>query len=192
MLHKRRLVDTTIIHVGRRKSWLSFFVLSYNRAHGELYARGRCRGIKINLRPGALEFRCKIVQVFGEDPCLILSFVVRNETVSAAGLLDTVPEIGRLCQTFRRVIFWRKCPLETKRMVWAGPESKRKGFPGGNACGIGAGNDTVVAVFVATKSVFRVHEDEFDEVWEHFVELNGVDERRIRRVDNGISHFSQR
>ena len=123
---------------------------------------------------------------------MILSFVVRNETVSAAGLLDTVPEIGRLCQTFRRVIFWRKSPLETERMGRAGPESKRKGFPRRNARGIGLGNATVIAIFVATKSVFRVHENEFDKFWEHFVEPNGVYERRVGRVDNGISHFGQR
>ncbi len=69
---------------------------------------------------------------------------------------------------------------------------ERKGFPGGNARGIGFGDDTVVAIFVAAKSVMSVHEDEFDKVWEHFVELNGVYERRIGRVDDGISHFSQR
>ena len=117
MLHKCRLVHRTIIYVGQRKSWFVVCVITNRRAHGELYACGRYHGIKISLRPGAVKFGCEIVQVFGEEPHLILLFMVRNEMVLAAGLLDAVPQIGTLRQTFCSVIFWQKCPLETERIV---------------------------------------------------------------------------
>ena len=72
--------------------------------------------------------------------------------------------------------------------MWSGPESERQDFPRGNTGRVGFGDDTVMTIFVAVKRVFRVHDDEFDEVWEHFVELNGILERRIWCVDDGISH----
>ncbi len=117
---------------------------------------------------------------------------MRNEAVLVAGLLDAVPQIVALRQTFRGVIFWRKGPLETEWIVRARPESERKEFPRRNARWIELGDDTVVAVFVAIRNIFRGRDDEFDEVREHFVEVSGVYERRIGRVDEGISHVSQR
>ncbi len=68
---------------------------------------------------------------------------------------------------------------------------EREDFPGRNACGIGLGDGTVVDIPVAAKSVFRVHEDKFDEIRKQFVELNGVYERRFGCVDDGISHVGQ-
>jgi hypothetical protein len=67
-----------------------------------LYAHG----IQISWCPGAAEFRCEVVQAFSENPCLIFSFVVRNERVFSARLLDAVTQIGAIRQTFRGVIFW--------------------------------------------------------------------------------------
>jgi len=132
------------------------------------------------------------VQVLGEDPRLVLSFVVWNETVMVAGLLDAVPQIGALCQTFRGVIFWRKRPFEAEWIVRARPEREGKEFPRRNARGIEFGDDTVVAVVVAVRNIVRGRDHEFDEVREHFVELSGVYERRMGRVDDGISHVGQR
>ena len=132
------------------------------------------------------------MQVFGEDPCLILAFGMRNESMMTAGLLNAVPKVSSLRQTFRREILGRKCPLETERVMRAGPEDERKDFPGFNACRIGI-RDDAVAIIVAVKSVILVHNDEFDHVRvERFVQLKGIREGRIGRIEDGVSHVGQR
>jgi hypothetical protein len=55
--------------------------------------------------------------------------------------------------------------------VTAGSEIVGEIFPGRNPQGIGLGDGMVVEIIVAVRSVFRVHENKFDEVREHFVVL---------------------